>query len=173
MINYILGTLQPDTELAMVGYPFTDEVSHQFFALTVPTVNGEPNPCFAVTPIAIQRVGAVEQLRLQSGDTGTGAQRHSAQGAGDGDQLAVVTASDGGAARLLRLLPQFFGLQLLGGTGAALQHAAKAPGLPRAADVTTHVGRVPVPDQPYGVPHAPAGTAADLDLGAAVGVLKV
>jgi 2',3'-cyclic-nucleotide 2'-phosphodiesterase (5'-nucleotidase family) len=50
VLQFVLGSLQPDTDLAMVGYPFTDEVSHQFFALTVPTVNGEPNPCFDVTP---------------------------------------------------------------------------------------------------------------------------
>ena len=37
MINYILGTLQPDTDLAMVGYPFTDEFSHQFMGLVTPT----------------------------------------------------------------------------------------------------------------------------------------
>ncbi len=35
VINFILGTLQPDTDLAMVGYPFTDEVSHQFMGLVV------------------------------------------------------------------------------------------------------------------------------------------
>src|SRR6266496_834828 len=50
VINYILGTLQTDTDLAMVGYPFTDEVSHQFMALVTPTVNGQPNPCYDVTP---------------------------------------------------------------------------------------------------------------------------
>ena len=37
VINYILGTLQPNTDLAMVGYPFTDEVSHQFLGLVSPT----------------------------------------------------------------------------------------------------------------------------------------
>ena len=37
VINFILGTLQPDTDLAMVGYPFTDEVSHQFLGLVSPT----------------------------------------------------------------------------------------------------------------------------------------
>ena len=36
VINYILGTLQPNTDLAMVGYPFTDEVSHQFMGLVSP-----------------------------------------------------------------------------------------------------------------------------------------
>jgi 2',3'-cyclic-nucleotide 2'-phosphodiesterase (5'-nucleotidase family) len=51
VINYILGTLQPDTDLAMVGYPFTDEVSHQFMALVTPTdIDGNPNPCYDVTP---------------------------------------------------------------------------------------------------------------------------
>ena len=51
VINYILGTLQPDTDLAMVGYPFTDEVSHQFMGLVSPTEpDGEPNPCYDVNP---------------------------------------------------------------------------------------------------------------------------
>jgi len=51
VINYILGTLQPDTELAMVGYPFTDEVSHQFMGLVSPTdADGNPNPCYDVNP---------------------------------------------------------------------------------------------------------------------------
>ena len=51
VIRFILGTLQPDTDLAMVGYPFTDEVSHQFMALVSPTEpDGSPNPCYDVTP---------------------------------------------------------------------------------------------------------------------------
>jgi 2',3'-cyclic-nucleotide 2'-phosphodiesterase (5'-nucleotidase family) len=51
VINYILGTLQPNTDLAMVGYPFTDEVSHQFMGLVTPTApDGSPNPCYDVTP---------------------------------------------------------------------------------------------------------------------------
>ena len=49
VINYILGTLQPDTDLAMVGYPFTDEVSHQFMGLVTPNdPDGSPNPCYDV-----------------------------------------------------------------------------------------------------------------------------
>jgi len=52
VLTYILGTLQPDTNLAMVGYPFTDEVSHQFMALVTPTdIDGNPNPCYDVTPL--------------------------------------------------------------------------------------------------------------------------
>ena len=51
VINFILGTLQPDTDLAMVGYPFTDEVSHQFMGLVSPTdADGNPNPCYDVNP---------------------------------------------------------------------------------------------------------------------------
>ncbi len=50
VLNYILGTLQPNTDLALVGYPFTDEVSHQFMGLVTPTVNGQPNPCYDVNP---------------------------------------------------------------------------------------------------------------------------
>ncbi len=49
VLQYILGTLQPDTDVAFVGYPFTDEVSHQFMALTTPTdMDGNPNPCYDV-----------------------------------------------------------------------------------------------------------------------------
>jgi 2',3'-cyclic-nucleotide 2'-phosphodiesterase (5'-nucleotidase family)/predicted AlkP superfamily phosphohydrolase/phosphomutase len=51
VINFILGTLQPDTDLAMVGYPFTDEVSHQFLGLVTPNdPDGSLNPCYDVTP---------------------------------------------------------------------------------------------------------------------------
>jgi 2',3'-cyclic-nucleotide 2'-phosphodiesterase (5'-nucleotidase family)/predicted AlkP superfamily phosphohydrolase/phosphomutase len=51
VIEYILGELQPDTDLAMIGYPFTDEVQHQFLALVSPTdADGDPNPCYDVIP---------------------------------------------------------------------------------------------------------------------------
>ncbi|HSD84927.1 MAG TPA: alkaline phosphatase family protein, partial [Anaerolineae bacterium] len=47
VLNYILGTLQPDTDVAFVGYPVTDEFSHQFMALVTPTdMNGNPNPYY-------------------------------------------------------------------------------------------------------------------------------
>ncbi|MBI3243279.1 MAG: alkaline phosphatase family protein [Chloroflexi bacterium] len=46
-LNFILGTLQPDTDIAFVGYPVTDEFSHQFMALVTPTdIDGNPNPYF-------------------------------------------------------------------------------------------------------------------------------
>jgi 2',3'-cyclic-nucleotide 2'-phosphodiesterase (5'-nucleotidase family)/predicted AlkP superfamily phosphohydrolase/phosphomutase len=51
VINYILHDLQPNTDLAMVGYPFTDEVSHQFLGLVTPNdPDGSPNPCYDVMP---------------------------------------------------------------------------------------------------------------------------
>jgi 2',3'-cyclic-nucleotide 2'-phosphodiesterase (5'-nucleotidase family) len=47
VMEFILGTLQPDTDLALVGYPVTDEFSHQFMALYTPTdMEGDPNPYF-------------------------------------------------------------------------------------------------------------------------------
>jgi 2',3'-cyclic-nucleotide 2'-phosphodiesterase (5'-nucleotidase family) len=45
--HYILGELQPDTDVAFVGYPVTDEFSHQFMALYTPTdIDGNPNPTY-------------------------------------------------------------------------------------------------------------------------------
>jgi 2',3'-cyclic-nucleotide 2'-phosphodiesterase (5'-nucleotidase family)/predicted AlkP superfamily phosphohydrolase/phosphomutase len=46
-LTYILGTLQPDTQVAFVGYPVTDEFSHQFMGLYTPTdMDGNPNPYY-------------------------------------------------------------------------------------------------------------------------------
>lgn len=47
VLNFILGTLQPDTDISFVGYPVTDEFSHQFMALVTPTdIDGDPNPYY-------------------------------------------------------------------------------------------------------------------------------
>ncbi len=47
VLKFILGTLQPDTQLALVGYPVTDEFSHQFMGLITPTdIDGDPNPYY-------------------------------------------------------------------------------------------------------------------------------
>jgi 2',3'-cyclic-nucleotide 2'-phosphodiesterase (5'-nucleotidase family)/predicted AlkP superfamily phosphohydrolase/phosphomutase len=47
VLAYILGTLQPDTDIAFVGYPVTDEFSHQFMGLVTPTdMDGDPNPYY-------------------------------------------------------------------------------------------------------------------------------
>lgn len=45
MLTYLMRTYKPD--LALVGYPVTDEFSHQFLGLIVPTLpNGAPNPAY-------------------------------------------------------------------------------------------------------------------------------
>ena len=45
--SFILGTLQPDTDLALVGYSAPDEFQHQFLGLITPTdMDGTPNPCY-------------------------------------------------------------------------------------------------------------------------------
>ena len=47
VMEFILKTLQPDTDLALVGYPVTDEFSHQFMGLVTPTdMDGNANPYF-------------------------------------------------------------------------------------------------------------------------------
>src|SRR5262249_46297206 len=47
VLQFVLGTLQPNTDLAFVGYDPTDPFSHQFMALVTPTdLDGDPNPFF-------------------------------------------------------------------------------------------------------------------------------
>jgi 2',3'-cyclic-nucleotide 2'-phosphodiesterase (5'-nucleotidase family)/predicted AlkP superfamily phosphohydrolase/phosphomutase len=47
VVRYVLGELQPETDLAMVGYPVTDEFSHQFLGLITRTdLDGRPNPFY-------------------------------------------------------------------------------------------------------------------------------
>jgi hypothetical protein len=47
MLRYILGTLGVKPDLLMLGFPVTDEFSHQFLALVVPeSPQGGPNPYF-------------------------------------------------------------------------------------------------------------------------------
>ena len=47
VLDYVLGTLQPDTQLTLVGYPVTDEFSHQYMGLVTPTdMDGQQNPYF-------------------------------------------------------------------------------------------------------------------------------
>ena len=46
-LRYILTTVQPDTDLLLLGNPVTDEFSHQFMGLVTPTdIDGNPNPYF-------------------------------------------------------------------------------------------------------------------------------
>lgn len=46
-LQYILTTVQPNTDLLFLGAPTTDEFQHQFTALYTPTdIDGDPNPYF-------------------------------------------------------------------------------------------------------------------------------
>ena len=46
-MQYILTTVQPDTDLLFIGNPVTDEFSHQFMGLVTPTdMDGNPNPYY-------------------------------------------------------------------------------------------------------------------------------
>ena len=46
-LQYILTTVQPDTDLLFLGNPVTDEFSHQFMGLVTPTdIDGNPNPYY-------------------------------------------------------------------------------------------------------------------------------
>ena len=45
--SYILNDLQPNTDVAFVGFPVTDEFSHQFMGLVTPTdMDGNANPYY-------------------------------------------------------------------------------------------------------------------------------
>jgi hypothetical protein len=45
--SFILGVIQPDTDLALVGYPVPDQFQHQFLGLITPTdMDGKLNPCY-------------------------------------------------------------------------------------------------------------------------------
>jgi predicted AlkP superfamily phosphohydrolase/phosphomutase len=45
--TFILETLQPQTDLALVGYPVPDEFQHHFLGLITPSdMDGTPNPCY-------------------------------------------------------------------------------------------------------------------------------
>jgi 2',3'-cyclic-nucleotide 2'-phosphodiesterase (5'-nucleotidase family)/predicted AlkP superfamily phosphohydrolase/phosphomutase len=47
VLNFVLGTLQPDTDLAFVGFPVTDEFQHQFMGLVTPKdIDDAPNPYY-------------------------------------------------------------------------------------------------------------------------------
>ncbi len=100
VLDYVLGTLQPDTELALVGYPVTDEFSHQFMALITPTdMDGTPNPYFD----DVNRDGTkddrivVREDYIRSAYTGADALLARARGF-MGPNPAVFTSSDHGFA---------------------------------------------------------------------------
>ena len=60
LIRYILKTYQPD--VALVGFPVTDEVQHQFLGLVTPTLpNGAANPAYDDVQVNGTPDGRVEE----------------------------------------------------------------------------------------------------------------
>ncbi len=104
LIRYILETYQPD--LALVGYPVTDEFSHQFLGLVTPTLpNGEPNPAYDDVQVNGTPDGRVAQRegfirRAYQGADATAALAYELMG----PQTDVFVASDHGFA------PQFLAI---------------------------------------------------------------
>jgi 2',3'-cyclic-nucleotide 2'-phosphodiesterase (5'-nucleotidase family) len=103
IINYVLDKYEPD--LALVGYPATDEFSHQFLGLITKTLpNGAPNPAYDDVEVNGTPDGRVRQRqafirRAYAGSDATMrlAQRHLERGA----DLTTFVSSDHGFA------PQF------------------------------------------------------------------
>jgi 2',3'-cyclic-nucleotide 2'-phosphodiesterase (5'-nucleotidase family) len=104
LITYILETYQPD--LALVGYPVTDEFSHQFLGLISPSLpNGAANPSYDDVQVNGTPDGRVAERegfirRAYEGADATAALAHGLLGA----QTDVFVASDHGFA------PQFLAI---------------------------------------------------------------
>ena len=94
IIKYVLDTYKPD--LALVGYPVTDEFQHQFLGLVVDTLpNGDPNPAYDDVQVNGTPDGRVKQRedfirRAYKGSDATMrlAQDHLRQG--QADDLRIV-----------------------------------------------------------------------------------
>ena len=82
LIKYVLDTYKPD--LAMVGYPVTDEVQHQFLGLVTRKLpNGDDNPSYDdvnLDGVRDHRVGErerfIEESYAGSDETMRLAQKH-------------------------------------------------------------------------------------------------
>ncbi len=106
IIDYVLKTYQPD--LALVGYPVTDEFQHQFLGLVTKTLpNGAANPAYDDVEVngtpdgrVRQREGFIRRAYSGSDATMRRAQRHLER---QGD-LTTFVSSDHGFA------PQFAGV---------------------------------------------------------------
>ena len=102
IIKYVLDTYQPD--LAMVGYPATDEVSHQFLGLITKTLpNGAANPAYDDVEVngtpdgrVRQREGFIRRAYAGSDATMRLAQNHLQD---HGDPTTFVASDHGFAAQ--------------------------------------------------------------------------
>jgi 2',3'-cyclic-nucleotide 2'-phosphodiesterase (5'-nucleotidase family) len=102
IIKYVLDTYQPD--LALVGYPATDEVSHQFLGLITKTLpNGAANPAYDDVEVnrtpdgrVRQREGFIRRAYAGSDATMRLAQKHLQD---HGDPTTFVASDHGFAAQ--------------------------------------------------------------------------
>ena len=104
LINYIFKKYQPD--LAMVGYPTTDEFSHQFLGLISPILpNGAANPAYDDVQVNRTPDGRVAQRSafIQAAYTGSDRVLGLVQGL-MGKQVTTFVSSDHGFA------PQFLAI---------------------------------------------------------------
>ncbi len=102
IIKYVLDTYQPD--LAMVGYPVTDEVSHQFLGLITKTLpNSAANPAYDDVEVNGTPDGRVRQREgfIRRAYTGSDATMRLAQNhlQDDGDPTTFVASDHGFAAQ--------------------------------------------------------------------------
>jgi Type I phosphodiesterase / nucleotide pyrophosphatase len=100
VMSYILGTLQPNTDLALIGYPVPDEFQHQFLGLITPSdMDGTPNPCYdrARCQGALEHRLAIRQGYIRSAYAGADAKLSLAQRL-TGANPTVFAASDHGFA---------------------------------------------------------------------------
>ena len=100
LIEYVLDTYQPD--LALVGYPVTDEFQHQFFGLVTETLpNGDPNPAFddvEVNGTPDDRVRERERFIRRAYDGADSTMRLAQQRLEDRRTVTTFVASDHGFA---------------------------------------------------------------------------
>ncbi len=104
IIRYILKTYQPD--LAMIGYPTTDEFSHQFLGLVSPTLpGGALNPAYDDVQVNGTPDGRVLQRKafIQRAYRGADATLALAQSLMRGDVSTFVSSDHGFAPQFLAI----------------------------------------------------------------------
>ncbi len=104
IIKYVLEKYKPD--LAMVGYPSTDEFQHQFLGLITPTLpNGAPNPAYDDVQVNGTPDGRVAQRTafIQRAYKGADSTLALVQSLMDGDTTTFVASDHGFAPQFLAI----------------------------------------------------------------------
>ncbi|MBI3174691.1 MAG: 5'-nucleotidase C-terminal domain-containing protein [Chloroflexi bacterium] len=104
IIKYVLEKYKPD--LAMVGYPTTDEFQHQFLGLITPTLpNGAPNPAYDDVQVNGTPDGRVAQRTsfIQRAYKGADSTLALVQSLMDGDTTTFVASDHGFAPQFLAI----------------------------------------------------------------------